>query len=97
MPARPSRLDSSALVMAPPAAGGGPSGVARGMRALEAALAARRCDDLTDTIAAAPLAELTPVDDCRATAVHRLHLARLAVSRAFTCCIEENARGPLPA
>lgn len=91
------RVDAAGTIAAAAVAVGGASGVARRMRALEAALAGRRCDDLTDTIAAAPLAELTPVDDCRATAVHRLHLARLAVSRAFTCCIEENARGPLPA
>ncbi|AXF25756.1 molybdopterin dehydrogenase [Burkholderia pyrrocinia] len=72
---------------------GGATGVALRIRSLEAALAGRRREDLASVIEAAPLAELSPIDDCRATALHRIHLARLAVTRAFTCCIEENARG----
>ncbi|CAM2173861.1 Molybdopterin dehydrogenase [Burkholderia latens] len=76
---------------------GGASDVARRMPVLENALAGRRRDELADVIATSPLAELSPADDCRATALHRLHLARLAIARAFTCCIEENARGVFPA
>ncbi|MDR0246301.1 MAG: FAD binding domain-containing protein [Burkholderia sp.] len=76
---------------------GGASGMALRLPALEAALAGRRCDELAGVIDAHPLAELSPIDDCRATALHRIHLARLAVTRAFTCCIEENARGASPA
>jgi CO/xanthine dehydrogenase FAD-binding subunit len=87
------RVGADGTVNAVAVAIGGASDVARRMPALEAALAGRRLDELAGAIAAAPLAELSPVDDCRATASHRIHLARLAVTRAFTCCIEENARG----
>ncbi|RQR49557.1 molybdopterin dehydrogenase [Burkholderia sp. Bp9140] len=87
------RLRADGTLEAAAVAVGGASGVARRMRVLEAALAGKRCGELAGVIAAAPLAELSPVDDCRATALHRIHLARLAITRAFTCCIQENAHG----
>ncbi|KWE30194.1 FAD binding domain-containing protein [Burkholderia territorii] len=87
------RLCAGGTIEAAAVAVGGASDVARRMHVLEHALAGRRCDELAGVIATSPLAELSPGDDCRATALHRLHLARLAITRAFTCCIEENARG----
>ncbi|WP_175922963.1 FAD binding domain-containing protein [Burkholderia latens] len=91
------RMGAAGTIEAAAVAVGGASGVARRMRALEAALAGLGRDGLAGAIAAAPLAELSPVDDGRATALHRLHLARLAITRAFTCCIEEIERGAFPA
>ncbi|WP_321803454.1 FAD binding domain-containing protein [Burkholderia sp. BCC1993] len=91
------RARTDGTIEAAAVAVGGASDVARRLRVLETALAGRRYDELADVIAAAPLAELSPVDDCRATALHRIHLARVAIARAFTCCIEENARGASPA
>lgn len=87
------RVSAGGTVEAAAVAVGGASDVARRIPVLEAALSGRRCDDLAGVIEAAPLAELSPLDDCRATASHRIHLARLAVARAFRGCIEENARG----
>ncbi|MCA3207923.1 FAD binding domain-containing protein [Cupriavidus sp.] len=70
---------------------GGASEVPLRMPALEAALAGRPRRELDATVADASLAALSPIDDCRATAVHRMDLARLALARAISHCIEESA------
>ncbi|MGO4277900.1 CO or xanthine dehydrogenase, FAD-binding subunit [Cupriavidus sp. OV038] len=72
---------------------GGASAVALRMPALEASLLAQRPEALRDIIDGASLAALSPIEDCRATAAHRTHLARLAIMRALTHCIEEAAHG----
>lgn len=87
------RMSADGTIEAAAVAVGGASEVALRLSALEAALAGRRCEPLADAVGAASVAELSPIDDCRATAPHRLHLAQLAVARAFNACIEENARG----
>ncbi|RDV00498.1 FAD binding domain-containing protein [Trinickia dinghuensis] len=84
------RVSADDTVEAAAAAVGGASEVALRMRALEASLPGVRCTDLIGAIEAAPLAGLSPIDDCRATASHRVHLARLAIARAFRGCIEES-------
>ncbi|AJY11494.1 MULTISPECIES: FAD binding domain-containing protein [Burkholderia] len=86
-------MSADGTIEAAAVAVGGASEVALRLSALEAALAGRRCEPLADAVGAASVAELSPIDDCRATAPHRLHLAQLAVARAFNACIEENARG----
>ncbi|OED18984.1 molybdopterin dehydrogenase [Burkholderia sp. A2] len=91
------RVGAAGAIEAAAVAVGGASAVARRMQVLENALTGRRRDELAGVLATSPLDELSPADDCRATALHRLHLARLAITRAFTCCIEENARGASPA
>lgn len=70
---------------------GGASEVPLRMPALEAALAGRPRHELAAVVADASLAALSPIDDCRATAVHRIDLARLAIARAISHCIEESA------
>jgi CO/xanthine dehydrogenase FAD-binding subunit len=87
------RMSADGTIEAAAVAVGGASEVALRLSALEATLAGRRCEHLADAVGAASVAELSPIDDCRATAPHRLHLAQLAVARAFNACIEENARG----
>jgi CO/xanthine dehydrogenase FAD-binding subunit len=87
------RMSAHDTIQAARVAVGGASEVAHRMSALETSLFGRRCGDALDAIAAASFAELTPIDDCRGTASHRIHLARLAVVRAFKHCIEESAHG----
>ena len=82
-------VSSGGILQAPAISVGGVSEVPLRMRGLEAALAGRRRADIADAVEHAPLAELTPIDDCRAPAAHRLHLARLAVARAFNDCFKE--------
>lgn len=61
------------------------SPVARRLRDLEADLVGRSIDeDLAATVTDAHLAELTPIDDVRATAAYRLRAARTIVGRALT-------------
>lgn len=87
------RMSAHGTVQAANVVVGGASEVAHRMLALEASLFGRRCEDALDAIEAASFAELTPIDDCRGTASHRIHLARLAVMRAFKHCMEESAYG----
>lgn len=75
---------------------GGATGVPSRMTELEAALTGRHPHDLSRLIEAADLSGLSPIDDCRATADHRLHLARLAIARAVDRCIEEFAHDVCP-
>ncbi len=74
---------------------GGASKVALRTYSLEALLMGRRFgfEVLTDCVETASFEELSPIDDCRATASHRMHLARVAVRHAIGCCIEEGAHG----
>ncbi|MCC8405598.1 FAD binding domain-containing protein [Paraburkholderia sp. MMS20-SJTN17] len=72
---------------------GGVSETALRMRELEAAMQGQRRAGLARAIEEASLVELTPIDDCRAPAAHRIHLARLAIGRAFSHCIKETDRG----
>jgi CO/xanthine dehydrogenase FAD-binding subunit len=87
------RVSAGDTLEAAAVAVGGASAIALRMRALEVSLSGRRRADVAGAIRAASLAELSPIDDCRATASHRIYLARLAVLRAFRCCIEESANG----
>jgi CO/xanthine dehydrogenase FAD-binding subunit len=68
---------------------GGVSEVPLRMRALEAVLKGRHHGECALAVEEAPLAELTPIDDCRAPAAHRLHGARVAIARAFNDCFKE--------
>jgi CO/xanthine dehydrogenase FAD-binding subunit len=87
------RLCARGTVRAAAVAVGGASEVAVRMRAVEAALLERRCGDAIDSLALASFDELAPIDDCRGTPAHRLHLARVAVMRALAHCIEDSAYG----
>ncbi|PLP97255.1 FAD binding domain-containing protein [Cupriavidus pauculus] len=71
---------------------GGASEVPLRMTALEAALVGRPRRELAAVVADASLTVLSPIDDCRATAVHRIDLARLAIARAVGQCLQESAR-----
>ncbi|WP_066740224.1 xanthine dehydrogenase family protein subunit M [Cupriavidus sp. D384] len=77
-------LASAAIVV------GGASAVPLRMASLEASLAGRPRCELAAVVADASLAVLSPIDDCRATAAHRIDLARLAIARAVGHCIEES-------
>lgn len=70
---------------------GGASAVPLRMTTLEASLAGRPRRELAGAVARASLAGLSPIDDCRATAVHRIDMARLAIARAAGHCIGEPA------
>ncbi|RZT29019.1 FAD binding domain-containing protein [Cupriavidus agavae] len=70
---------------------GGASAVPRRLHGLEAALTGLQPSAMAGIIAGAALPELSPIDDCRATATHRIDLARLAVTRAVRFCLEEFA------
>lgn len=87
------RLCADGIVQAAAIAVGGASEVVARMRALEVSLVGLPYDALAEAVEAASLSELSPIDDCRASASHRLHLARLAVTRACLCCIEESPHG----
>ncbi len=87
------RMSAVNTIEAAAVAVGGASEVPLRMPALEASLQGRRAEALRDVIEGASLAALTPMDDCRATAVHRTHLARIGIMRALTHCIEEAAHG----
>lgn len=87
------RMSAVNTIEAAAVAVGGASEVPLRMPALEASLQGRRAEALRDVIEGASLAALTPIDDCRATAVHRTHLARIGIMRALTHCIEEAAHG----
>lgn len=76
---------------------GGVSEVPRRMRALEAALAGKHRAERALAIETAALAELAPIDDCRAPAAHRIHIARVAIARAFNDCFEETGHDVSPA
>jgi len=52
------------------------------VRAVELALEGCPSPQLAGRVAASPLPELAPIDDCRGSASLRLHLARVAISRA---------------
>lgn len=88
------RMCSAGTVASAAVAVGGASPVALRLRALEASLLGRTARQLPDAVRDASFDDLSPIDDCRASAAHRLHLARLAVARAFSHCIEESAHGP---
>ncbi|GLU32848.1 FAD binding domain-containing protein [Trinickia caryophylli] len=81
-----------AIQTAAVAVGGASERVVR-MHAVETLLAEQPFKGLTKAIEAASLSELAPIDDCRATASHRLHLARLAIRRVCAFCIEESPHG----
>lgn len=83
------RVSTNDTVQAAAVAVGGASEVGVRMHALEASLPGLPGKDVVAAIEAASLVELSPIDDCRATASHRFHLARLAIMRAFQRCIEE--------
>lgn len=72
---------------------GGVSEVPRRMRALEAALTGQPRAAWARAVERASLEELTPIDDCRAPAAHRIHIARLAIARAFNDGIKESGNG----
>jgi CO/xanthine dehydrogenase FAD-binding subunit len=72
---------------------GGVSEVPLRMRALEARLKDRHRAELARAIEDVSLAELTPIDDCRAPAAHRIHIARVTIARAFNDCIKESGHG----
>lgn len=84
------RMASGDTLVEASVAVGGASPVPLRLPALETALAGRAVSELASVIEAASLTALTPIDDCRATAAHRLHLARLAITRAVNLCIEES-------
>jgi CO/xanthine dehydrogenase FAD-binding subunit len=67
---------------------GGVSEVPLRMRALESALKGRHRAACARAVEEASLAELAPIDDCRAPAAHRLHSARVAIARAFNELIQ---------
>ncbi|MWL90864.1 xanthine dehydrogenase family protein subunit M [Cupriavidus sp. SW-Y-13] len=70
---------------------GGASDVPLRLHGLELALMGRHSHELAGIIGGAALAELSPIDDVRATAAHRLDLSRLAIQRAVRFCLEEFA------
>jgi CO/xanthine dehydrogenase FAD-binding subunit len=76
---------------------GGVAQVPLRMHALEAELKGRHQLELVRTIREASLAEFTPIDDCRASAAYRLHIAPLAITRAFNDCLKETGYGRLSA
>lgn len=85
------RMSAGDTVEAAAVAVGGASEVPLRMPALETSLLGRRAEALRGVVEGASLAALTPIDDCRATAAHRTHLARLGILRALNHCIEEAA------
>ncbi|NYE59649.1 CO/xanthine dehydrogenase FAD-binding subunit [Duganella sp. 1224] len=74
---------------------GGVSEVPLRLRALETALEGRHRSALAP--ATRELVTWSPIDDCRASAAHRLHVAPLAIERAFNDCIKESGHGGLSA
>jgi CO/xanthine dehydrogenase FAD-binding subunit len=76
---------------------GGVSEVPLRMRALEAALRHRPPLALERALSDTRFAEFTPIDDCRASAAHRMQVAPLAIARAFNDCIKETGHGGLSA
>ncbi|ARN18703.1 FAD binding domain-containing protein [Piscinibacter gummiphilus] len=52
------------------------------VRAVEAGLEGADPSEMARRIAASPLPELAPIDDCRGSSALRLHLARVAIARA---------------
>ncbi|MBI3647508.1 MAG: FAD binding domain-containing protein [Actinobacteria bacterium] len=62
------------------------SPVAQRLRALEADLRGKPADSLEEVVAPAHLAELTPIDDVRATADYRRRAAATLVGRALAAC-----------
>jgi CO/xanthine dehydrogenase FAD-binding subunit len=76
---------------------GGASETPLRMHGLEVVLTGRHHVEAAQVVEQAPLAELAPIDDCRAPAAHRIHLARLALARAFNDCIEETRNDVSPA
>jgi len=70
---------------------GGASDVPLRIHGLETALTRQHGRELAGIIGGAALAELSPIDDVRATAAHRIDLSRLAIQRAVRFCLEEFA------
>jgi CO/xanthine dehydrogenase FAD-binding subunit len=81
-------LDESGLVRGASVAVGACSPVAVRLRKLEAELRGRPADELAAVVTPEHLADLTPIDDVRATAAYRLRAARILVRRALDRCGE---------
>jgi N-methylhydantoinase B len=81
-------LDESGLVRDARVAVGACSPVAVRLRRLEAELRGRPADELAAVVTPEHLADLTPIDDVRATAAYRLRAATILVRRALDRCGE---------
>jgi CO/xanthine dehydrogenase FAD-binding subunit len=81
-------LDERERVREARVAVGACSPVAVRLRRLEAELRGRRVDELGDALVPGHLADLTPIDDVRATADYRLRAATILVRRALDRCEE---------
>ena len=81
-------LDDEARVRDARLAVGACSPVARRLRTLEADLRGHRADELSFIVTPEHLADLTPIDDVRATAAYRLRAAVTLVRRALDRCGE---------